>query len=56
MSFMDIICDAVCNVEDGQIKEEIIKSGLGSMVEAINDDSRYMPYVEITVKGSKEKI
>lgn len=53
--FMDILCDAVCNVEDGQIKEEIIKSGLGSMVEAINDDSRYMPYLEITVKGSKEK-
>lgn len=53
--FMDILCDAVCNVEDGQIKEEIIKSGLGSMVEAVNDDSRYMPYVEITVKGSKEK-
>ena len=25
------------------------------MVEAVNDDSRYMPYVEITVKGSKEK-
>lgn len=52
--FADIICDAVCNVEDAPLKEEIVKSGIGTMVEAVNDDSRYLPYVEIVVKGSKE--